>query len=90
MGDPAKEIIKAAKSGDTSRIRELLATDRSLVNALDKDGSTPLHCAVWKGQQEAVVLLLDTGADVNRHKRTKLRRSRRFIAGSDHKPVQAP
>ena len=63
----AKEIIKTAKSGDTSRLRELLATDRSLVNARDKDGSTPLHCAVWKGHQQVVVLLIEAGADVNAH-----------------------
>lgn len=67
MADPEKEIIRAAKSGDTSRLRELLATDASLVNARDKDGSTPLHCSVWKGHQQAVALLIDAGADVNAH-----------------------
>ena len=67
MPDPSKEIIKAAKSGDVFRIKELLATDAELINARDKDGSTPLHCATWKGQQEAVALLLESGADVNCH-----------------------
>lgn len=67
MPDPSKEIIKAAKSGGVSRIKELLATDRGLINARDKDGSTPLHCATWKGQQEVVALLLESGADVNAH-----------------------
>jgi len=65
--DPSKEIIKAAKAGDVLRIKELLATDRGLINARDKDGSTPLHCAAWKGQQEAVALLLEAGAEVNSH-----------------------
>jgi ankyrin repeat protein len=67
MPNPSKEIIKAAKSGSVLRVKELLAADAKLINALDKDGSTPLHCATWKGQQEVVALLLDSGADVNAH-----------------------
>jgi ankyrin repeat protein len=65
MPDPSKEIIKAAKSGQSARIKELLAEDNALINARDKDGSTPLHCATWKGQAEVVSLLLAAGADVN-------------------------
>ena len=67
MPDPSKQIIKAAKAGDVLRIKELLATDTELINARDKDGSTPLHCATWKGQQEVVSLLLEAGAEVNSH-----------------------
>lgn len=67
MPVPSKEIIKAAKAGGVLRIKELLATDPELINARDKDGSTPLHCATWKGQQEVVPLLLDAGAEVNAH-----------------------
>ena len=50
-----------------ARVEELLATDNSLIDARDKDGSTPLHCATWKGQQEVVALLIKGGADVNAH-----------------------
>jgi ankyrin repeat protein len=67
MPTPEKEIIKAAKSGNTARIKELIALDPKLIGALDSDGSTPLHCAVWKGQREAVSLLLELGAEVNAH-----------------------
>jgi ankyrin repeat protein len=65
MPDPAKEIIKAAKSGDAERVKSLLDHDKSLAGARDKDGSTPLHCAVWKGHQPVVAVLLEAGADVN-------------------------
>jgi ankyrin repeat protein len=65
MPDPAREIIKAAKNGQVTRLKELLADDPTLIDARDKDGSTPLHCATWKGQQEVVALLIKAGADVN-------------------------
>jgi ankyrin repeat protein len=64
MADASKEVIKAAKSGDAKRVQELLRTDGALLNARDKDGSTPLHCAAWKGHYEIVELLLEAGADV--------------------------
>ena len=60
-----KEIIKAAKSGNVWRVSELIGKDAALVSARDTDGSTPLHCATWKGHQGVVELLLKHGADVN-------------------------
>jgi ankyrin repeat protein len=65
MPDASKEIIKAAKSGDIEKVKGLLETDAALVHARDKDGSTPLHCAAWKGHHEVVAFLLTAGADVN-------------------------
>ena len=65
MPDPHKQIIKAAKSGDLASIRMLLELDATLIGARDKDGSTPLHCAVWKGHQAAVEFMLERGADAN-------------------------
>jgi ankyrin repeat protein len=65
MALPEKEIIKAAKNGNLAAIKALLSTDSALVGARDSDGSTPLHCATWKGHAEVVNLLIDSGADVN-------------------------
>jgi ankyrin repeat protein len=65
MPEPSKEIIKAAKKGDVFTLKSLLATDKKLVDARDTDGSTPLHCATWKGHPEVVAALLAAGADVN-------------------------
>jgi len=67
MAEPAKEFIKAAKSGNLLRLRALLETDNSLVDARDADGSTALHCASWKGHLEIVAFLLDAGSDVRDH-----------------------
>jgi ankyrin repeat protein len=67
MPDLGKETIKSAKTGNIARLRELLANDSSLLDARDKDGSTPLHCAVWKGHEDVVTFLVQAGADVNAH-----------------------
>jgi tankyrase len=65
MPDPGKEIIKAAKRGDVPTLKTLLAQDKNLIEARDTDGSTPLHCATWKGHPEVVKALLTAGAEVN-------------------------
>ena len=61
----AKLILKAAKAGDTDAVRALLKEDASLVDARDTDGSTPLHCAAWKGHAAIAELLLNCGAAVS-------------------------
>jgi ankyrin repeat protein len=65
MADPAKQLIKAAKSGDLASVQALLARDGTLLGARDADGSTALHCAAWKGHPEVVAHLLAAGADVH-------------------------
>jgi ankyrin repeat protein len=65
MPEPSKLIIKAAKNGDAETLKALLNQDYSLIDARDSDGSTPLHCATWKGHVNVVAVLLDAGANVN-------------------------
>ncbi len=60
-----KEMIRAAKTGNLAHIQELLDQVPALIEARDADGSTPLHCAAWKGHQEVAALLLRHGADAN-------------------------
>jgi ankyrin repeat protein len=62
-------ILRAAKTGDVAAVRSLIEADATLLDARDADGSTPLHCAAWKGHSEVVTALLDLGADVNARNR---------------------
>jgi cytohesin len=60
-----KAVIRAAKNGVADAVRALIAADPALLRARDADGSSPLHCAAWKGHLPVVTLLLEAGADVN-------------------------
>jgi len=62
-----KAFLRAAKKGDTKTVKALLKKDKALLSARDKDGSTALHCASWKGHTALVEALLDAGADINGH-----------------------
>ena len=66
-----KNIIRAAKRGDLSALRDLLKSNGSLVHARDSDGSTPLHCAAWKGHVEVARALLDAGAHIDDHNKNE-------------------
>ncbi|MGC9057983.1 MAG: ankyrin repeat domain-containing protein [Candidatus Micrarchaeia archaeon] len=58
------ELLKAAKSGDLARIKELLNMGAD-VNAKDNDGETPAHWATRNGHLEPLKVLIENGADVN-------------------------
>ena len=60
--DLPRLLIKAAKRGEAEAVRSLLDTDPSLIDARDSDGSSPLHCAAWKGNDQVVSILLERGA----------------------------
>ena len=62
-----KQILRASKNGDATGVQELLAGDHSLIHFRDKDGSTPLHWAAWRGRREVAEVLLKAGAKVNAH-----------------------
>jgi ankyrin repeat protein len=65
------QMIKAAKKGDVAAVKRLLGVDKALVDALDRDGSTPLHCAAWKGHAAVAKVLLDAGANANAKSRNE-------------------
>ena len=58
-----EEFREAAGAGDLEKLAELLAGDPELVNARDGEDHTALHTAAMHGQLDAVIFLLDAGAD---------------------------
>lgn len=60
---PQQLLFLATANGDVARIEELLAADPSLLMARGLFGMTPLHSAAAAGQDKAVTLLLEKGAD---------------------------
>jgi ankyrin repeat protein len=58
-------VFEAAAFGRVDRLRELLDGEPALAVAFSGDGFTALHLAAFFGHPEAVLLLLERGADVN-------------------------
>ena len=60
------EISSAILRGDTATAIRLLDEDRSLIQACDRDGSTPLHIAAQQTNVELVAWLLERRANVRK------------------------
>ncbi len=56
------EIHDAARRDAADQIKALLTADGDLVNAVDDDGNTPLHCAAEANATKACVELIARGA----------------------------
>lgn len=63
----ATVLFKATKAGNTDLVKAILADCPEWVHAWDKDRSTPLHWAAWKGHADIVDLLVASGADIQAH-----------------------
>jgi ankyrin repeat protein len=63
--DDELTIFDAAAFGRTDRLRALVAGDPQLVRAFSDDGFSPLHLALFGGQEEASRILIEAGADLN-------------------------
>lgn len=61
----AAQLLESARSGDPTRVRELLSLGAA-VDAADRRGLTPLMWAAAGGNTEVVRQLLDSGAAVDR------------------------
>ena len=60
------DVFDAAALGRLDRLRELLDADPALVAGLSADGFTPLHLAAFGGRADAVRLLAERGAPLEK------------------------
>lgn len=64
MPDHVASLVEAVSEGDLSTAAALLDQDPSLARAMHS-GASPLHYAALHGQQDAVDLLIDRGANLD-------------------------
>ena len=68
------DLFEAAALGRTELVGKLVGRSKRRAGAYSSDGFTPLHLAAFFGHADAVVLLLDRGAEIDaRSKNTRLR-----------------
>jgi len=63
--DDELTVFEAAAFGRTEQLGRILDDDPDQARALSDDGFTALHLAIFGGQEEAMRLLLERGADPN-------------------------
>ena len=58
------DIHEAAKKGDLEKIQKILDENPEWLDALDRNGFTPLHWAVIFGKKDMIEHLIGRGADI--------------------------
>ncbi len=84
---PRLDIFESASLGRTHQISELIGGDPALVNAWSGDGFTPLHLACFFAKEDAVTLLLQHGAQVDRAARNPMKVMPLHSAAAGHNLV---
>ncbi|MFN8441603.1 MAG: ankyrin repeat domain-containing protein [Caldilineaceae bacterium] len=64
VGSMNKQLIVAAETGDTARVRQLLQAGAQ-INARDERGRTAVMAATHGNQVATVALLIEAGADID-------------------------
>jgi len=77
-----QEINDQSFAGNLDKVRELIATDKGLVNVYSDAGWTPLHLAAHAGNKEIADFLLANGADVQAWSKNSLANQPIHAAGA--------
>ena len=62
----AANLRKAADAGDADEVRRMLRAKPAILNEPDNQGFTALFLAADKGNEEALGVLIEAGADINK------------------------
>ncbi|XP_065094479.1 ankyrin repeat and MYND domain-containing protein 2 [Ochlerotatus camptorhynchus] len=65
LSSEQKEIFDRISNNENSELKLVLSRFKQSVDFVDDNGMTPLQHAAYKGNKDAVQMLLDQGADVN-------------------------
>ena len=60
--NPALDVFEAATAGDAKRVAQLVDADRTLADAVARDGYSPLGLAAFFKRRDVVKVLLEHGA----------------------------
>jgi len=63
--DVLPKLLKSAEEGSIDDMKEILSKCPTLINCTDSDGYTALHRASYSGKEEALLYLLEHGANVS-------------------------
>ncbi len=78
------DVFEAAATGQITRLRSLIANDKSLVNSFSPDGFVPLGLAIFFGHPETAMALLESGASVNLASKESMRVTHLHTAVAAH------
>ena len=86
------EIFEVVRAGNTARLKDLLAADRSLATARDARGNTPVLVAQYHDKREAVAVLLDADPELDIFDAASVGRTARVAEWLDRDPalLEAP
>jgi ankyrin repeat protein len=83
---PTLTVFEAAATGQTTRVRELIAANPALLNAYAPDGFHPLGLAAFFGNAPTVEALLQAGANVNQQSRESMNVSALHSSAAARRP----
>ncbi|KJH46928.1 DHHC zinc finger domain protein [Dictyocaulus viviparus] len=63
LNDPKEKFLKEAEKGNVDVLRSMLQETPDLLSSCDEDGYTALHRAAYNDHLEALLFLLEKGAD---------------------------